>query len=87
MHAVVTRVTINDNDAGESHLRENVVPGVSQAPGFVAGYWTRKDGTGLAMVLFESEDAANAVAERVPSMLTDAVTLEDTEVREVVVHA
>jgi len=87
MHAVVTRVTINDNDAAESHLHEQVVPGVSQAPGFVAGYWTRKAGTGLAMVLFESEDAANAVAERVPSMLTDAVTLEGTEVREVVANA
>ena len=87
MHAVVTRVTINDNDAAESHLREQVVPGVSQAPGFVAGYWTRKDGSGMAMVLFESEDAAAAMAERVPSMLPEAVTLEDTEVREVVVHA
>jgi hypothetical protein len=39
------------------------------------------------MVLFESEDAANAMAERVPSLLTDAVTLDDIEVREVVVHA
>jgi hypothetical protein len=87
MHAVVTRVTINDNDAAESHLHEQVVPGVSQAPGFVAGYWTRKDGTGLAMVLFETEDAANAAAERIPSMLTDAVTLEGTEVREVVANA
>ena len=52
MHAVVVRVTINDQDAADSHLREQVVPGVSQAPGFVAGYWTRKDDTGLAMVLF-----------------------------------
>ena len=87
MHAVVTRVTINDTEAGESQLREQVVPAVSQAPGFVAGYWTRKDGTGLSMVLFESEDAANAAAERVPSMVPDSVTLEGTEVREVVVHA
>ena len=87
MHAVVTRVTINDREAAESHLRGQVVPGVSQAPGFVAGYWTRKDNTGLAMVVFESEDAANTISERVPSMLTDAVTLEDIEVREVVIHA
>ena len=34
------------------------VPGVSQAPGFVAGYWTRKDDSGVGMVIFESEDAA-----------------------------
>jgi hypothetical protein len=87
MHAVVVRVSINDQDAADSHLREQVVPGVSQAPGFVAGYWTRKDDTGLAMVLFESEEAAQGMSERVPSMIPDAVTLEGTEVREVVVHA
>jgi hypothetical protein len=87
MHAVVVKVAINDQDAADSNLREQVVPGVSQAPGFVAGYWTRKDDTGLAMVLFESEEAAEAMRDRVPSMIPDAVTLENTEVREVVVHA
>jgi hypothetical protein len=87
MHAVVTRVNVNDVEAATSHLRENVVPGVSQAPGFVAGYWTRKDDTGLAMVIFESEEAATNMSERVPSLLTDAVTLENVEVREVVANA
>ena len=58
MHAVVVRVTINDREAAESTLREQVVPQVSQAPGFVAGYWTRKDNAGLSMVIFESEEAA-----------------------------
>jgi hypothetical protein len=88
MHAVVTRVNVNDREAATSHLRENVVPGVSQAPGFVAGYWTRADdGTGLAMVVFESEEAATNMSERVPSLLTDAVTLENVEVREVVANA
>jgi hypothetical protein len=87
MHAVVTRVNVNDREAAISHLRENVVPGVSQAPGFVAGYWTRKDDTGLAMVVFESEEAATNMSERVPSLLNDAVTLENVEVREVVANA
>ena len=87
MHAVVVRVTISDHEVAEGHLRENVVPGVSQAPGFVAGYWTRKDDSGIGMVVFESEDAANAMRERVPSMVPDVVTLEDVEVREVVAHA
>ncbi|MGH2973429.1 MAG: hypothetical protein ACRDLL_00970 [Solirubrobacterales bacterium] len=87
MHAVVVTLTVNDQEAAESHLHEQVVPGVSQAPGFVAGYWTRKDGTGLAMVVFESEEAAKAMSERVPSMVTDAVALGDIEVREVVAHA
>jgi hypothetical protein len=87
VHAVVVRVTISDHEVAESHLREQVVPGVSQAPGFVAGYWTRKDDSGVGMVVFESEDAAEAMSERVPSMVPDVVTVEDIEVREVVAHA
>ena len=87
MHAVVAKVTIADREPAESHLREQVVPGVSQAPGFVGGYWTYKDGTGLALVVFDSEEAANGMSERVPSMLPDGVTLEDIEVRDVVAHA
>ena len=87
MHAVVVRVSISDHDVAESHLREQIVPGVSQAPGFVAGYWTRKDDSGVGMVVFESEDAAKAMSEQVPSMVPDVVTIEDIEVREVVAHA
>jgi hypothetical protein len=39
------------------------------------------------MVVFESEDAANAAAERIPSMAPDAVNVDDVEVREVVASA
>jgi len=87
VHAVVVTVSISDHEVAESHLREQVVPGVSQAPGFVAGYWTRKDDSGVGMVIFESEDAAEAMSERVPSMVPDVVTVENIEVREVVAHA
>jgi len=87
VHAVVVKVKINDSEAADSHLRDRVVPGISQAPGFVAGYWTRKDNTGLSMVIFDSEGAANRASEQVPSMIPDAVTLEDVEVREVAAHA
>jgi heme-degrading monooxygenase HmoA len=89
MHAVVVKVTINDREAAEQKLKEEVVPGVSQAPGFVAGYWTDKEGSdqGLSMVIFESEEAANAAAERIPSGIPEAVTLNDVEVREVVASA
>jgi hypothetical protein len=87
VHAVVVKVTISDIEAATSHLRTEVVPRVSQAPGFVAGYWTRKDNTGLAMVVFESEAAAKGASEQVPSMVPDVVKLEDVEVREVVASA
>jgi hypothetical protein len=87
MHAVVVKVNVNEQEAAETALREEVVPRVSQAPGFVAGYWTRKDHSGLSLIVFESEDAANGLAERVRSMAPEAVTVEDVEVREVVVNA
>jgi hypothetical protein len=87
VHAVVVRVTLEDIETARRDLRERVVPGVSQAPGFVTGYWTRKDDSGLAMVIFESEDAAEAMRERVPSLAPDVVTIEDIEVREVEAHA
>ena len=89
MHAVVVRVTIDDREAAQQRLDQDVVPQVSQAPGFQAGYWTWKENTGLSMVIVDSEDAANQVAERARGMIEgmDAVTLEDVEVREVVAHA
>lgn len=87
MHAVVVRVTINDVDASANALRENVVPRVSQAPGFVSGYWTRKGNSGVSMVVFESEEAAQGMSEMVRSLAPDSVTIEDIEVREVVANA
>jgi hypothetical protein len=87
VHAVVVRVTIKDPEAATDALRNEVVPRVSQAPGFVNGYWTRKDNGGLSMILFESEEAARNASEQIPSAVPDAVTLEGVEVREVVEHA
>jgi hypothetical protein len=63
------------------------VPRVSKAPGFVAGYWTRKDSTGLSMLVFESEEAATNAEERVRANMPEGVNLESTEVREVVASA
>ena len=88
MHAVVVNVSIDEPDADLGVLREEVVPRVSQAPGFVTGYWTRRGNTGLSMIVFDSEDAANAATERVRSGVPEGIaTVEKIEVREVVAHA
>ena len=85
MHAVVVTVTVNDREAAEKRLRDQIVPRVSQLPGASAGYWARsEDGKGMSMVVFESEDAARAAADQVPQMIDESVTLENVEVREVV---
>jgi hypothetical protein len=86
MHAIVVRVSIDDPEAATARLREDVVPRVSQAPGFVAGYWTRKEGTGLSMLVFESEEAATNAEQRVRANMPEGVNLESTEIREVVAN-
>jgi hypothetical protein len=87
MHAVVVKLTINDEGEADRALREEVVPRVSQAPGFAAGYWTRKDNSGLSMIVLESEEAATTASQMIPTMVPGAVTLESVEVREVAAHA
>jgi hypothetical protein len=89
VHAVVVKLTIDDVDRDDQLLEEQVVPRASGAAGFVAGYWTRSGDSGLSMVVYESEEAARAVAEQIQSMgLPDnAVTVEGVEVREVVASA
>ena len=87
MHAVVVNVTISDEEGSVAALGEQVVPRVSQAPGFVAAYWTRKGNGGLSMSIWESEDAANAASEMVKSVAPEGVSVDSVEVREVVASA
>jgi hypothetical protein len=63
MHAVVHSVTVYDRSAAEASL-DQVVPRVTGMPGFAAGYWVaRSADEGIAMVMFDSEDAAQAFAD------------------------
>jgi hypothetical protein len=89
MYAVLVKVSISDVENSQKELRETVVPRMSQSPGFVAGYWTRsKDGSnGRSMLVFESEEAARAAAERIGANVPQGVTFESAEVREVVASA
>jgi hypothetical protein len=90
MHAIVAVATIEPGraDEGKQNLESNVVPRVKQAPGAIGGYWTRSsDGEhGTAMVVFETEEAARAGADAIPSMKPDFVTFDSIEVLEVVAH-
>jgi hypothetical protein len=89
MHAVVVKVTIQDFETARKSLREQVVPAVSQAPGFVAGYWTRSEDSsnGIGMILFDAEESARTASDMVAAGATGGVTLDGVEVREVVEHA
>jgi hypothetical protein len=91
MYAVVVRVSIGDAEIAEKGFHETVVPAVSSAPGFVAGYWTRSDdgSNGLSMLVFESEEAARATAERFRgrTIIPETVEVSRIEVREVFANA
>jgi len=88
MHAVVVDVSISDPTQSQQELRERVVPMVSQAPGFVSGVWMEYgEGKGHSVVVFESEDVANGMAEQVRTNAPSAVTIDEVSVHEVVAHA
>jgi hypothetical protein len=90
MHAVVGNVTIRDFERGLPILRDEIVPRVKQTPGLVNAYWLRsEDSRGMSVIVFESEDAARALARVIETEgpPTDAVTFNTVEVREVVAHA
>lgn len=67
-------MTINDPPAAERALHEQLVPRVSQLPGFVTGYWTIKANTGLTMLIFETEDAANRMGQQAQATVPPAMT-------------
>ncbi len=89
MHAMVFRVTIEaDREEAENVLREQLVPAMSQAPGFVAGYWVNVGGDqGRSMVVFESEEAAQRAAEQVGGPPEGVASVDSFETGEVVAHA
>jgi hypothetical protein len=93
MHALVVHGTIHNADRTREVLNSQVLPLVSGAPGFKAGYWTWPNGEEelnvLAMIIFDSEENALAAADRVSANFSqlenrDDVTLDGVEVREVV---
>ena len=92
MHAVVVSVSIAPGQIESSRkaLKDEVVPRVSKAPGFVKGYWTAgADATrGLSFVVFASEQDATNAAQMVRNAPPPAgVTMGSVEVREVIAEA
>jgi hypothetical protein len=87
MHAVVARSTIHEYEQATSFLREQAIPRIRQAPGFVSAQWVRLDETtGTSMLTFETEEAARAAAEQIRANPPggDAITINSIEIGEVV---
>ena len=72
MHALVVRVTIHDADETREVLNGQVVPQLSAAPGFKAGYWSGNPEIGriTTCVIFESEEELRAAEGGMEQMRT-----------------
>jgi hypothetical protein len=88
MQAVFVNVSIEGTgEESINELRSEVVPRVSQAQGFVAGYWTRSETSGRACIIFDSESTAQQAAGMIRNAPPTGVTIENVEVREVIASA
>jgi len=86
MYAALATVSITDYEHARRILHDDVLPTVSDIPGFVSGHWLAPvDGVGLEILIFDTEDEARAMAEQMPPgrEFNDFVTVSSVEVREV----
>jgi hypothetical protein len=87
MYAVVVNVSITDIEEAQRELREEVVPMVTQVPGFVSGVWMEDgEGKGHSVAVLETKEAADAMAQQVRSS-SMSVAVADVSVHEVFAHA
>ena len=75
-------------DQAEKALHEQIIPMVSAAPGFVAGYWLApSDGQAVSLVLFDTEEQARQTAPPMGVSPTPGVTIAAVEFRPVTAAA
>jgi len=87
MYAALATVSISDYERARQLLHDDVLPTVTDIPGFVSGHWLAPvDGKGIEILIFETEDEARAMAMQMPAgrEVNEFATVESVEVREVV---
>jgi hypothetical protein len=90
MHAALVSVRVEPEalESGLTVLREQVVPMIASAPGFVAGYWLApENNVGWAVIVFETEEQAREAAPPVGPAPAPGATVERVDFRAVVASA
>lgn len=93
MYAVLIEVDVAGVDAGEGlkGLREQIVPAITQLPGFQSGTWLagNEDDRGLSLTLWETAEAARGFAGRfgVGTSPQKGAAVQRCEVRDVAATA
>jgi hypothetical protein len=87
MHAVLSKVRIQDPRLARAALADLRLKLVPKAPGFVSAYWLEPiEGIGMSVIVFETkEHAEEAIAYPVPPL--PGVTPLTIEIREVYASA
>ena len=88
MHASLVHLTIDPAHApaAAAALMNDILPEITSAPGFVAGYWLEPaGGRGFSVVLFDTEQQAVQSMAQTSSWSVPGVTIGDVEVRRVAV--
>ncbi len=86
MYAAIATVSISDYEKARRLLHEDVLPTVTDIPGFVSGNWLAPvGGKGMEILIFETEHEAQAMADQMPPgrQVNEFVTVESVDVREV----
>ena len=87
IHAVVTSLTFNDRAAAEAELSA-IVSRVSDMPGFIGGYWVALGADhGTSIIVFDSQEAAQTLANFAENAPYASVTPRTIQVGEVMAHA
>jgi len=81
MHAVVFQVDFVPGREQQQEAELDIVAGLTQSsPGFVRGTWLGDGERGMSCILFDSEDAARAVAANAAIPPDAAVQLRSVDV-------
>jgi len=87
VHAVVATLTFSHRSAAEAELSE-IVSRVSGMPDFVGGYWVALGADrGTSVIVFDSQEAAQALANFAQGAPYASVAPEAIQVGEVLAHA
>jgi hypothetical protein len=86
MHASLANLAIDPAHAPAAALMNDILPEITSAPGFAAGYWLEPaEGRGLWVILFDTEEQAVQSMAQTGSWPVPGVTIDDVEVRRVAV--
>jgi hypothetical protein len=81
MHAVVFHVDVVPGREAQQDGELDFIAGMMQTtPGFVHGTWLADDKRGLSCILFDSEEAARAVADNAALPPDAAVTFRSVDI-------